>query len=113
MSEAETATRLSIGGESTEATKKSASERQKAAGELGAASGGAAAPQRVTLRSLRAEAEIHAISRALEQTGWNRKRAAELLAISYRGLLEKIRQHNITSETGSRLASLANGAKIE
>jgi hypothetical protein len=39
---------------------------------------------------------MQAISQALEQTGWNRKRAAQLLSISYRGLLYKIRQHNIT-----------------
>lgn len=50
----------------------------------------------ITLRSLRVATEIEAISRALEETGWNRKRAAELLAISYRGLLHKIRKHNIT-----------------
>jgi DNA-binding NtrC family response regulator len=50
---------------------------------------------RLTLRSLRAETEMQAISQALEQTGWNRKRAAKLLSISYRGLLYKIRQHNI------------------
>lgn len=48
------------------------------------------------LRSLRAETEIHAISRALEESGWNRKHAAKLLSISYRGLLYKIRQYNIT-----------------
>ena len=51
---------------------------------------------RVTLRTLRAETEMQAISQALEETGWNRKRAAQLLSISYRGLLYKIRQHNIT-----------------
>jgi two-component system response regulator AtoC len=50
----------------------------------------------LSLRSFRNEAEIHAISCALQQTGWNRKRAAELLSISYRCLLYKIRQHNIT-----------------
>ncbi len=49
-----------------------------------------------TLRSLRARAEIQAIRHALQQTGWNRKQAAQLLKISYRGLLYKIRQHNIT-----------------
>jgi DNA-binding NtrC family response regulator len=53
-------------------------------------------PARATLRSLRAETEMQAISQALEQTNWNRKRAAQLLSISYRGLLYKIRQHNIT-----------------
>lgn len=49
-----------------------------------------------SLRSLRAEAEIYAISRTLEYTGWNRRRAAQLLSISYRGILYKIRQHNLT-----------------
>jgi DNA-binding NtrC family response regulator len=49
-----------------------------------------------SLRSLRAEAEVYAISRTLEYTGWNRRRAAQLLSISYRGILYKIRQHNLT-----------------
>jgi len=49
----------------------------------------------LSLRSFRDEAEIHAISIALNRTGWNRKRAAQLLNISYRGLLYKIRRHNI------------------
>ena len=67
-----------------------------------AASPNPLSPQpRFTLRHLRAQAEIHAISSALKQTGWNRKRAAQLLSISYRGLLYKIRRHNITpSNTG-------------
>jgi DNA-binding NtrC family response regulator len=59
----------------------------------------------VSLRTLRAATEIDAISRTLEQTGWNRKRAAELLSISYRGLLYKIRQHNITPSTRVQLSS--------
>ena len=50
----------------------------------------------LSLRSFRNEAEIHAINYALRQTGWNRKRAARLLSISYRSLLYKIRRHNIT-----------------
>jgi transcriptional regulator with GAF, ATPase, and Fis domain len=49
----------------------------------------------LSLRSFLDEAEIHAISIALKQTGWNRKQAAQLLSISYRGLLYKIRRHNI------------------
>jgi|GEM_PF-1323852 len=56
------------------------------------------------LRSLRAETEIHAISRALEESGWNRKHAAKLLSISYRGLLYKIRQYNITPASSNHLA---------
>ena len=49
-----------------------------------------------SLRTLKVETEVHAITRALEETRWNRKRAARLLKISYRGLLYKIRQHGIT-----------------
>ena len=50
-----------------------------------------------SLRSVRAQVEIKAICAALKRTGWNRKQAARLLKISYRGLLYKIRQHNITA----------------
>jgi DNA-binding NtrC family response regulator len=64
---------------------------------------------RITLRSLRAETEIRAIGRALQETGWNRKRAAELLSISYRGLLYKIRQHNITPPTDPELTPFSQG----
>jgi transcriptional regulator with GAF, ATPase, and Fis domain len=65
-----------------------------------------AAPQKTTLSSLRAAAEIHAISNALAQTGWNRRRAAEILSISYRGLLYKIRRHNITPPADRRFTPL-------
>jgi DNA-binding NtrC family response regulator len=54
---------------------------------------------RPSLRSLRANAECLAIREALQQTGWNRKRAAQLLRISYRGLLYKIRQHSIVPQS--------------
>jgi two-component system, NtrC family, response regulator AtoC len=50
------------------------------------------------VRDLKDEAEIRAIRQALRETRWNRKRAARLLDISYRGLLYKIRQHDITRE---------------
>jgi DNA-binding NtrC family response regulator len=63
--------------------------------------------QQFALRLLRAKAEIDAIRQALEQTGWNRRRAADLLSISYRGLLYKIRQYDITaSTTASQLAGM-------
>lgn len=52
-----------------------------------------------SLRSMRAQAEIYAITRALEEAGWNRKRAAQMLRISYRGLLYKISSHKITRQT--------------
>jgi len=50
-----------------------------------------------SLRSVRMEGEVKAILAALKRTGWNRKQAARLLSISYRGLLYKIRRHNITA----------------
>lgn len=53
------------------------------------------ASQNPTLRGILNEAESQAILQALQFTGWNRKRAARLLKISYRGLLYKIRRHSI------------------
>ena len=47
------------------------------------------------VRSLKDEAEMEAITQALDQTDWNRKKAAELLKISYKALLYKIRQYDI------------------
>jgi transcriptional regulator with GAF, ATPase, and Fis domain len=67
----------------------------------------------LSLRSFRDEAEIHAISSALKQTGWNRKQAARLLSISYRGLLYKIRRHNITPKATMQNAVAADGPKVE
>jgi DNA-binding NtrC family response regulator len=58
-------------------------------------------PALPSLRKLRAQAEVQGIGLALEHTGWNRKRAAKLLSISYRGLLYKIRQHKITRGAAS------------
>jgi two-component system response regulator AtoC len=46
-------------------------------------------------RSAKDEAEAQAITRALEQTNWNRKQAAVILQISYKALLYKIRQYGI------------------
>src|ERR1700691_598817 len=46
-------------------------------------------------RSAKNEAAGEAIRQALEQTNWNRKRAATLLQISYKALLYKIRQYGI------------------
>ncbi|PYV34525.1 MAG: sigma-54-dependent Fis family transcriptional regulator [Acidobacteria bacterium] len=47
------------------------------------------------VRNVKDLAEIEAISRALEETRWNRKKAARLLEISYKALLYKIRQYGI------------------
>jgi transcriptional regulator with GAF, ATPase, and Fis domain len=66
-----------------------------------------------SLRSFRDEAEIHAISSALKQTGWNRKRAAQLLSISYRGLLYKIRRHNITPNGNGALKPATDTGDVQ
>jgi DNA-binding NtrC family response regulator len=46
-------------------------------------------------RSAMGEAESIAISEALTRTRWHRKRAAELLDISYKALLYKIKQYDL------------------
>ena len=47
------------------------------------------------VRTVKSEAEMEAIATALEKTGWNRKRAAMLLNLSYKAMLHKIRQYDI------------------
>jgi DNA-binding NtrC family response regulator len=44
------------------------------------------------------EAEREAIERVLFQTGWNRKQAARLLGVSYKTLLQKIRECGLEPE---------------
>ena len=58
------------------------------------------------VRNLKDETEIQAITKALAETNWNRKRAAGLLHISYRSLLYKIRQHGITRIDGKVVPQL-------
>lgn len=41
------------------------------------------------------KAEREVISRALEHTSWNRKKAADIVKVSYKSLLHKIREFNI------------------
>ena len=41
-------------------------------------------------------AEKKLVKKALESTSWNRKRAAKLLDISYKSLLNKIKEYNVT-----------------
>jgi DNA-binding NtrC family response regulator len=52
-----------------------------------------------SMRRLRDEVETKVILRTLQHTGWNRKQAAALLKISYRGLLYKISRNSITPST--------------
>ena len=56
-------------------------------------------------RSAKDEAEAEAISRALEETNWNRKQAAALLKISYKALLYKIRQYGIAQTKSHKLSA--------
>jgi two-component system, NtrC family, response regulator AtoC len=48
------------------------------------------------VRNLKGDAESVAIVQALEARGWNRKLAASELKISYKALLYKIKQYNLT-----------------
>ena len=48
------------------------------------------------VRNLKGDAESMAIAQALEARGWNRKLAASELKISYKALLYKIKQYNLT-----------------
>ncbi len=61
------------------------------------------------VRSLKGEAEVEAISKALERTKWNRKEAAHLLNISYKALLYKIRQLGLEKIPASSLLSCLLG----
>src|SRR6202050_2230302 len=56
-------------------------------------------------RTAKDEAEAEAISRALEETNWNRKQAALLLKISYKALLYKIRQYGIAQSRSTHRLS--------
>src|SRR5690349_16760257 len=61
-------------------------------------------------RNAKDEAEAEAIAKALEETNWNRKKAAELLQISYKALLYKIRQYGIAQQSNNNAHKLSAGA---
>jgi DNA-binding NtrC family response regulator len=48
------------------------------------------------VRNLKGGAEAVAIAQSLERSGWNRKAAACELQISYKALLYKIKQYNLS-----------------
>ena len=50
---------------------------------------------RSAVRDVKERTEVQMIQNALEVFGWNRRRAAQYLNISYRGLLYKIQQHSL------------------
>jgi two-component system, NtrC family, response regulator AtoC len=49
------------------------------------------------IQSVRWETEKNAIAAALQKTGWNRKAAARLLGVSYRSILYKIEQYQMSA----------------
>lgn len=55
---------------------------------------------KVLVRNLKGNAEAAAIAQTLEGTGWNRKAAAIDLKISYKALLYKIKQYNLSPKSG-------------
>jgi DNA-binding NtrC family response regulator len=65
---------------------------------------------RSLLQSVKEEAEKNAISLALEQTGWNRKAAARLLKTSYRSVLYKIEQYQMSSPDRAAMPDRTQGA---
>jgi DNA-binding NtrC family response regulator len=70
------------------------------------------------IQNVRWETERNAIAAALQKTGWNRKAAARLLGVSYRSILYKIEQYQMSApdsyissfaETRSAVSNAAKG----
>ncbi|MBW1821383.1 MAG: sigma-54-dependent Fis family transcriptional regulator, partial [Deltaproteobacteria bacterium] len=53
-------------------------------------------PLKDICRAINAQAEKKLMKQALERTNWNRKKAAMMLSISYKSLLNKIKAYNLT-----------------
>lgn len=53
-------------------------------------------PLKEICRKINAQAEQKIMKQALERTSWNRKKAATMLNISYKSLLNKIKAYNLT-----------------
>ena len=71
---------------------------------MGAQTDGAAACRSRTSRAAAREAERELILRMLTGPRWNRKEAAEILGISYKALLYKIKEKNGRAGTQNRVA---------
>jgi DNA-binding NtrC family response regulator len=56
---------------------------------------------KVHVTSVKHDAEVLAILKALDRTNWNRKQAAKLLDISYKALLNKIRIYGLELDSNS------------
>lgn len=68
---------------------------------------------RSIVQSVKSEAEKNAIGLALQRTGWNRKAAARLLKVSYRTVLHKIDEYQLTSTDypGAQRAHMGDDAE--
>jgi two-component system response regulator AtoC len=90
-------------GESQETALVNARSVKQVALSHGQALGGVSGSRslRSLIQSVKAEAEKNAIAVALEKTGWNRKAAARLLKVSYRTVLYKIEQYQMTASDSS------------
>jgi two-component system response regulator AtoC len=90
-------------GESQETALVKARSVKQVALSQGQALGGVSGSRslRSLIQSVKAEAEKNAIAVALEKTGWNRKAAARLLKVSYRTVLYKIEQYQMTASDSS------------
>jgi DNA-binding NtrC family response regulator len=55
------------------------------------------------VRGLKGEAESSVIAGVLEETGWNRKAAANDLQISYKALLYKIKQYDLAPRSAAEV----------
>jgi two-component system, NtrC family, response regulator AtoC len=65
---------------------------------------------RSVVRDFTDRTEVQMIKKALDASGWNRRRAAQNLNISYRGLLYKIQQHRLTPGRKTEVSVRDNGA---
>ena len=50
--------------------------------------------------------EKHIIEQTLNETGWNRKKASKILGLSYRSMLYKLKEYNLSSTHGPEAAKV-------
>lgn len=65
------------------------------------------------VRNLKGGAEAAAIAQSLEVAGWNRKLAASELKISYKALLYKIKQYNLSPPPRKRQVAIEKAAVLD
>jgi transcriptional regulator with PAS, ATPase and Fis domain len=65
------------------------------------------------VRDVKGGAEAAAIAQSLEISGWNRKLAASDLKISYKALLYKIKQYNLSPPERKRQVTVDKGPRVD